>query len=135
MDVQVFAISTDSKFVHKHWNEGELSEMIEGGFPFPMLSDQTGALGKPYDVYDETAGVDIRGTVIISPEGVVQLISVNIPPLGREPVEIVRCVCALRESAACGKVMPAGWKLGMETINPVPENSGQIWKSHGKNKK
>ena len=105
--------------------------MIDGGFPFVMLSDQTGAIGKAYRCYDES-GVDIRGTVIISPEGVVQLLSVNVPPLGREPKEILRGVTALKESAASGKVAPAGWVPGKELLETTPENSGNVWKTYKK---
>lgn len=35
-------MSTDSRFVHKIWNAAELSKMVEGGIPFPMLSDAGG---------------------------------------------------------------------------------------------
>lgn len=106
--------------------------MISGGFPFAMLADQTGAIGRAYRTYDEEGGVNIRGTVIINPEGVVQLLSVNVPPLGREPKEILRAVTALKESAESGKVAPAGWTPGKEMLETTPENSGNVWKTYKK---
>lgn len=132
LGVQVFVISTDSKFVHKNWDESELCQMIEGGMPFPMLADQTGALGSVYGVYNETVGVNIRGTVVIDPEGVVQLLSINTPPLGRNPDEIVRCIQALQEHAKTGQVMPASWRPGEATLAPTYENAGKVWKVSGK---
>ena len=51
-------MSVDSMFVHKMWEDDELSKMVEGGVPFPMLSDASGSVGKVYGVYDEAAGVE-----------------------------------------------------------------------------
>ena len=48
-------------FTHKIWNDNELSKMVEGGVPFPMLSDAGGAIGKLYGVYDDVANVENRG--------------------------------------------------------------------------
>ena len=57
LGVDVYSVSVDSQFVHKIWNDNELSKMVEGGVPFPMISDAGGNLGKVYGVYDEKAGV------------------------------------------------------------------------------
>jgi alkyl hydroperoxide reductase subunit AhpC len=72
LDVKVLAMSTDSRFSHKIWQEEELSKMVEGGVPFPMLSDAGGKIGQMYGVYDEAGGVDIRGRFLIDPDGVIQ---------------------------------------------------------------
>ena len=76
-------MSTDSRFTHKMWNEFELSKMVEGGIPFPMLSDQGGRIGTVYGVYEEAAGVDIRGRFIIDPDGIIQGMEVLNPTVGR----------------------------------------------------
>ena len=78
----MISISTDSQFVHKIWDEEELSKMVEGGIPFHMASDGGGALGKVYGVYDENAGVDIRGRFLLDPDGIVQAMEVMTPPVG-----------------------------------------------------
>ncbi|MDR1731231.1 MAG: peroxiredoxin [Synergistaceae bacterium] len=135
LGVQVFLISTDSRYSHKQWNQYELSKMIDGGMPYAMLPDQTGALGRPYDFYDESAGVDLRGTVVIDPDGVVQLIYANAPAIGRHPGEIVRCIRALREYRDNGNVVPACWIPGLETIDPSYENSGRVWETYKSKKK
>ena len=76
--VEVLAISVDSPHVHKAWQEHELSKMIEGGLPYPMLSDRAGHIGERYLVYDPEEGVDIRGFFIVDPEGHLRYISVNV---------------------------------------------------------
>jgi len=52
LGVEFLAISTDSRSVHKVWREEELSKMVPGGAPFPMLSDGRGEIGMIYGVYD-----------------------------------------------------------------------------------
>ena len=48
-------MSVDSVFVHKMWNDNELSKMVTGGVPFPMLSDSGGRVGTTYGIYDADA--------------------------------------------------------------------------------
>lgn len=79
---EVLSVSTDSRFTHKIWQEEELSKMVPGGVPFPMLSDAGGRIGKVYGVYDEEAGVDIRGRFLIDPDGIIQAMEVLTPPSG-----------------------------------------------------
>ena len=52
LGVDVYSVSVDSQFVHKIWNDNELSKMVEGGVPFPMISDAGGNLGRS-GVYDK----------------------------------------------------------------------------------
>ena len=51
LGVEFLAISVDSRFVHKIWQEEELSKMVDGGVPFPMLSDAGGRIGTVYGVW------------------------------------------------------------------------------------
>lgn len=69
MDVQVLSVSVDSMFVHKIWNDTELSKMIGKDIPFPMLSDQDGSIGRLYGIYDEDSGVETRGASLLIPTG------------------------------------------------------------------
>jgi len=86
LGVEFLAMSTDSRFVHKMWQEHELSKMVKGGVPFPMLSDGGGRIGTIYGVYDEAAGVDIRGRFIIDPDFVIRAMEVLTPEVGRNPI-------------------------------------------------
>ncbi len=64
--MEVLSVSTDGRFVHKIWQEEELSMMVEGGVPFPMLLDAGGRIGTVYGIYDETAGAHLSGTHLVA---------------------------------------------------------------------
>ena len=122
-------MSIDSVFVHKMWNDKELSRMVEGGVPFPMLSDAGGKVGKVYGVFDEDAGAETRGRFIIDPEGVVQGYEVLTPPVGRNVGETIRQVQAfqlVRDSKG-KEATPSGWRPGKPTLKPGPELVGKVW--------
>lgn len=122
-------MSADSRFSHKIWQEEELSKMVEGGVPFPMLSDAGGRVGTLYGVYDEDAGVDIRGRFLIDPDGVIQAAEVMTPPVGRNFTELTRQVQAfqlVRESGGA-EATPAGWRPGDPTLRPGPHLVGKVW--------
>lgn len=127
MDVVVLAMSVDSRFVHKMWQEHELSKMVPGGVPFPMLSDAGGKIGTVYGVYDEAAGVDIRGRFIIDPDFVVRAMEVLTPEVGRNPAELVRQVKAFQHVRATGEVTPSGWEPGQVALKPGPDLVGRVW--------
>ncbi len=130
LGVDVYSVSVDSQFVHKVWNDNELSKMVEGGVPFPMISDAGGNLGKIYGVYDDQAGVDVRGRFIIDPDGVIQGMEVLTPPVGRNVEETIRQIKAFQLVRATeGKeVTPSGWQPGKTTLKPGPDLVANVWK-------
>jgi peroxiredoxin (alkyl hydroperoxide reductase subunit C) len=128
LGVQVLSVSTDSRFVHKIWQEEELSKMVEGGIPFPMLSDGGGRIGSAYGVYEELAGVDIRGRFIIDPDGIIRATEVLTPEVGRNPDEMIRQIKAFQHVRATGEVTPSGWQPGDATLKPGPELVGKVWR-------
>jgi alkyl hydroperoxide reductase subunit AhpC len=127
LGVEVLSVSTDSRFVHKIWQEEELSKMVEGGVPFPMLSDGGGRIGTVYGVYDEAAGVDIRGRFIIDPDFIIRATEVLTPEVGRSPDELIRQVKAFQHVRATGEVTPSGWQPGQKTLTPGPDLVGKVW--------
>jgi len=126
MDVEFLAISVDSRFSHKIWQEGELSKMVPGGVPYPMLSDPGGRIGQVYGVYDQEAGVDLRGRFIIDPDMVIQAAEILTAPVGRNPAELLRQVQAFQHVRATGEVTPSGWQPGKKTLKPGPELVGRV---------
>jgi alkyl hydroperoxide reductase subunit AhpC len=128
LGVEILSMSTDSRFVHKIWQEEELSKMVEGGVPFPMLSDGGGRIGTVYGVYDEAAGVDIRGRFIIDPDFIIRATEVMTPEVGRNPDELLRQIKAFQHNRATGEVMPSGWQPGDKTLKPGPALVGKVWK-------
>jgi len=121
-------MSVDSVFSHKVWQEEELSKMVEGGVPYPMLSDQGGRIGTVYGVYDEAAGVDVRGRFLIDPDGVIQAMEILTPPVGRNPNELIRQIQAFQHVRATGEATPSGWTPGQITLKPGPDLVGKVWK-------
>lgn len=128
LGAEVLSISTDSRFSHKIWQEVELSKMVEGGVPFPMLSDQGGRVGSVYGVYDEVAGVNIRGRFLIDPDGVIQAMEVLTPPVGRNVSELIRQLKAFQHVRETGEATPSGWQPGKPTLKPAPDLAGNVWK-------
>jgi alkyl hydroperoxide reductase subunit AhpC len=128
LGVQSLSVSVDSRFTHKIWQEEELSKMVDGGVPFPMLSDQGGRVGRIYGVYDEAAGVNIRGRFLIDPDMVIQAMEILSPPVGRSVKELLRQIKAFQHVRETGEVMPAGWEPGKKTLKPGPDLVGKVWK-------
>ena len=117
-------------FVHKMWNDQELSRMVEGGVPFAMLSDAGGKVGSVYGVYDEEAGVETRGRFLIDPDGVIQAYEVLTPPVGRNVAESIRQIQAfqlVRESKGT-LATPSGWRPGKATLKPGIDLVGSVWR-------
>jgi peroxiredoxin (alkyl hydroperoxide reductase subunit C) len=128
LGVEVLAVSTDSRFTHKIWQNEELSKMIDGGVPFPMLSDAGGAIGTAYGVYEEAAGVDIRGRFIIDPDFNIRAMEVLTPEVGRNVSELIRQVKAFQHVVKTGEVTPSGWEPGKPTLTPGFDLAGEVWK-------
>lgn len=129
MGLEFFSVSVDSHFVHKMWQEKELSKMVKGGVPFPMLSDGGGKIGSVYGVYDENAGVDMRGRFIIDPDGVIQAMEMLTPPVGRNVAELIRQVQAFQlvRKTKGAEATPSGWQPGRPTLKPGPDLVGKVW--------
>ena len=77
--VRVLALSTDPAPTLKAWKEQE-------GFDFPLLSDfwPHGAVAQTYDVFNDKAGMAVRGTFLLDAEGRVAFTEVNGPGDARE---------------------------------------------------
>ena len=117
-------------FVHKMWNDHELSKMVDGGIPYPMLSDPGGTIGTMYGIYDEASGIETRGRFIIDPDGIIQGFEVLTPPVGRNVNETLRQIQAfqlVRESKG-SQATPSGWKPGKPVLKPGPDLVGNVWK-------
>ena len=127
LGVQVLAMSIDSRFSHKIWQEVELSKMVPGGVPFPLLSDAGGRVGKVYGIYDEDAGVNIRGRFLIDPDFVIQAMEVLTPPVGRNVAEFIRQVKAFKHVRETEEATPSGWEPGKVTLTPGPDLVGRVW--------
>ena len=105
--------------------------MVKGEvLPFPIISDAGGNLGRIYGVYDDEAGVNIRGRFLIDPDGVIQAMEIMTPPMGRNILETVRQVKAFQHVRASKgtEACPAEWQPGGMTLKPGPDLVGKVWK-------
>ncbi|TNC22369.1 peroxiredoxin [Amycolatopsis alkalitolerans] len=77
--VQVLGVSVDTPFSLKAWAEQQ-------GYQFPLLSDfwPHGEVAKLYGVFNEAAGLAVRGTFLIDKAGVVRFAEVNQPGEARD---------------------------------------------------
>jgi peroxiredoxin (alkyl hydroperoxide reductase subunit C) len=111
------------------WNDHELTQMVDGGIPFPMASDQAGNIGRAFGVWDESQGIELRGRFIIDPDGIIQAMEVMTPPVGRNLAETIRQVQAFQLVRATegAEATPAGWEPGGLTLKPGPDLVGRVW--------
>ncbi len=128
LGAEVISVSTNSHFSHKIWDEVELSKMVDGGIPYPMVADPSGSIGKKYGVYDEEEGVNVRGRFLIDPDGVLQAMEVLTPPVGRNVEELFRQLQAFKHVRKTGEATPSGWHPGKATLKPGKNLVGKVWK-------
>ena len=103
---QILGVSVDSEHAHKAWVEGDLGEMN-----FPLVSDIKKEISDMYGVL-HPEGIALRGTFIISPDGVLHHATINNLPLGRNVDETLRTL----QAAKSGDLCPVGWHKGEKTL-------------------
>lgn len=108
-DAQVLGFSTDSEFVHHAWRTHE--EKLRS-LPFPMVSDIKRELSQTLGIIDKNAGVAMRATFIVDPQGVIRFVSVHDLNVGRNVDEVLRTLDALQTDELC----PCNWKKGDATL-------------------
>jgi len=123
-DVEVYSVSTDTHFTHKAWHDS--SETI-GKITYPMIGDPTGIISRNFEVMIEEVGLAERGTFVIDPDGVIQIVEISAGNIGRDASELLRKVKAAQYVAKHpGEVCPAKWKEGEATLAPSLDLVGKI---------
>ncbi|MBN9695812.1 MAG: peroxiredoxin [Zoogloea sp.] len=124
LGVEVYSVSTDTHFVHKAW--ADASETIKK-IKYPMIGDPTGAITRNFDVMIEEAGLALRGTFVVNPEGQIKVAEIHDLGIGRDASELLRKVKAAQYVASHpGEVCPAKWQEGAETLKPSLDLVGKI---------
>ncbi len=108
-EAQLLGCSTDTHFVHLAWrnNHPDLKDL-----PFPMLADTKRELSTELGILHKDAGVPLRATFIVDPEGVIRWVSVNDLSVGRNVDETLRVLDALQTDELC----PCNWQKGEKTL-------------------
>lgn len=77
---EIFSVSTDTVFVHKAWHDNSPSI---AKIAYPMVADPTARLCRYFGTYIEDAGLSVRGTFIIDPDGVLKSMDIHDNSIGR----------------------------------------------------
>jgi len=87
---ELLAVSTDSKFVQRVFADRE-------GFNFPLLADfwPHGEVARRFGVFDEVAGVAVRGSFVIDRDGMLRWNVVRGIPDARDPADYRRVLAEL----------------------------------------
>ncbi len=125
MGAEIITVSRDTKFVHLAWQR---DETMLANVKYPMGSDLTGNLARMFGVYDETTGLSLRGTFIISPDSKLLSAEVNYYNTGRNIDELMRKFKAnLYLSKHTQEACPAKWKEeGDKTLTPSAKLVGKV---------
>jgi peroxiredoxin (alkyl hydroperoxide reductase subunit C) len=108
-DTVLLGASTDSDFVHLNW---QLSHDDLKDMKFAWLSDIKRELSEALGVLDKNAGVALRATFIVDPEGIIRHVAVNDLSVGRNPQETLRILDALQTDELC----PCNWRKGEDFL-------------------
>lgn len=121
---EIISISTDTAFVHKAWHdESEAIKIVN----YPMGADPSGKICRQFGTLIEEAGLALRGTFIIDPDGVLKTVEMHDLGIGRSAAEALRKLEAAKFVREFGdQVCPAGWQPGADTLTPGLDLVGKI---------
>lgn len=105
---QIIGASVDSAFSHQAWFKADARLK---DIDFPIIADLTKEVGYDYQCLHDD-GMHFRGAFLIDPDGVLQSMTVNNLPVGRNPEEILRTLKAFQTGDLC----PVDWHEGEETL-------------------
>jgi NADH-dependent peroxiredoxin subunit C len=124
LGVEIYGVSTDTHFTHKAWHD--TSDTI-AKIEYPLVGDPTLTLSRNFEVLIEADGLAHRGTFVVDPDGVIQLVEINAGGIGRNAVELLRKIKAAQYVRANpNEVCPAKWEEGDSTLAPSLDLVGKI---------
>jgi NADH-dependent peroxiredoxin subunit C len=124
MGVEIYSVSTDTHFSHKAWHD---TSPAIGKIRFTMIGDPTHQISRDFQILRESQGLADRGTFVVDPDGVIQLMEVTSEGVGRNATELLRKIKAAQYIAAHpGEVCPAKWEEGETTLAPSLDLVGKI---------
>jgi NADH-dependent peroxiredoxin subunit C len=124
LGVEIYSVSTDTHFSHKAWHD---TSPAIGKINFFMLGDPTLQISRNFQILRENQGLADRGTFVVDPDGVIQLIEITSEGVGRNAIELLRKIKAAQYIAAHpGEVCPAKWEEGETTLAPSLDLVGKI---------
>lgn len=128
LGAKLVTVSCDTQFTHLAWQREE-KELA--GVKYAMGADPTGKVARLFNVYMHDAGLALRGSFIVSPEGKLMSSEINVLNIGRNMDDLLRRLKAnVYLKDVPGEVCPADWKeKGDKTLKPGPEMVGKVHKA------
>jgi len=124
LGAEVYIVTTDTHFSHKVWHE---TSPAVGKARFPLVGDPTHTLTRGFGVHIDEAGLALRGTFVVNPDGVIKTLEIHDNAIARDVKETLRKLKAAQYVAAHpGEVCPAKWNDGSKTIKPSLDLVGKI---------
>jgi peroxiredoxin (alkyl hydroperoxide reductase subunit C) len=100
--------STDNEFSHLAWRNSH-ADLKKINHPLLHVSPD---FANAYGLLQPQAGVALRATYIIDPQGIVRYASANDLSVGRNVAEVLRVLDGLQTDELC----PCNWNKGEETL-------------------
>ena len=131
-NAEVISVSTDTVHTHKAWHD--VSPGIRE-IKYPMAADPSGKLALAFGVLIEGGeaaltpdeGLALRGSFIIDPAGILRSMEVSDNSIGRKGAETLRKLHAAQYvETHKGKVCPASWEPGDDTLEPGLDLVGKL---------
>lgn len=131
-NAEIISVSSDTVFTHKAWHD--TSEGIRA-ITYPMAADPSGKLSDAFGVLIENEGpgltpdegLPLRGTFIIDAAGTLRSMEINDNSIGRKGAETFRKLQAAQfVDTHKGKVCPASWEPGDDTLEPGLDLVGKL---------
>ena len=107
-DAVILGGSTDNEYSHLAWRNAhpDLADM-----PTPLVHINP-KLGNELGILHPKAGVALRVTFLVDPDGIIRHVSANDLSVGRNVPELLRTLDALQTDELC----PCNWQKGQDTI-------------------
>jgi peroxiredoxin (alkyl hydroperoxide reductase subunit C) len=119
-DAEVIGVSVDSFYTHLAWKKTPVEKGGIGSIKYPLVSDLKRTISNAYGVLQEDE-VALRALFLIDREGIVRHAVLNDTSLGRNVNEALRMLDALRHHDEHGKLCPANWEKGRESLDSSNE--------------
>jgi len=113
---ELVACSIDSKFSHSAWMRTPRAQGGIEGVKYPILADIHKTIARSYGTLFEDGGVAFRGLFLIDKNGIVQHVTLNNLPLGRNVDEAAPTPRAIQYHDEHGEVCPANWSKGKNAM-------------------
>jgi peroxiredoxin (alkyl hydroperoxide reductase subunit C) len=107
-DAVVIGGSTDNEFSHLAWRNAH-ADLADIATPLVHI---TPALANEIGILHKEAGVCLRATFVVDPEGIIRSVTVYDLSVGRNVPEVVRALDALQTDELC----PCNWQKGEDTL-------------------